>query len=219
MKYGDKFLDITLASFPDGAIITSLDITERKRVEEEKDELLKTIETTKEAINITTPDAIMKYTNDAMDELFGYKKGELIGKHVSVLNAGSSRKAKKTPEHITDAIKKKGVWEGEIHNKRKDGTEFICLAKISALTDKNGKIINYVSSQHNITERKLAEEEIKNSQLQLRNLTAHLQSVREEERTLIAREMHDELGQALTAMKMDLSWLDNRLPKDQKITP
>jgi PAS domain S-box-containing protein len=67
-----------------------------------------------------------------------------------------------------------------------------------------------------ITEHKRAEEEIKNSQLQLRNLTAHLQSVREEERTHIAREMHDELGQALTAMKMDLSWLDSRLPKDQR---
>ena len=216
LKYGDKFLDITIAPFPQGAIITSLDITKRKKMEEEKDKLLRTIETTKEAINITTPDAIMIYTNDAMDELFGYKKGELIGKHVSLLNAGLSRKAKKIPEHITDAIKKKGGWEGEIHNKRKDGTEFICLAKIGALTDKNGKIINYVSSQHNITERKWAEEEIKNSQSQLRNLTAHLQSVREEERTLVAREMHDVLGQALTAMKMDLSWLDNRLPKDQK---
>ena len=216
LKYGDKFLNIMIAPFPQGAIITSLDITERKQAEEEKDKLLKTIETTKEAINITTPDAIMKYTNDAMDELFGYKKGELIGKHVSVLNAGPSRKAKKTPAHITDTIKKKGVWEGEIHNKRKDGTEFISLAKISALIDKTGKIINYVSSQHDITESKKAEEEIKNSQSQLRNLTAHLQSVREEERTLIAREMHDELGQALTAMKMDLSWLDNRLPKDQK---
>jgi len=193
-----------------------MDISERKRAEEEKDKLLKTIETTKEAMNITTSEAIMIYTNDAMDELFGYKKGELIGKHVSVLNAGPSRKAKKTPEHITYEIKKKGVWEGEIHNKRKDGTEFICLAKIGALTDENGKIINYVSSQHNITDRKRAEEEIKNSQSQLRNLTAHLQSVREEERTLIAREMHDVLGQALTAMKMDLSWLDNRLPKDQR---
>ena len=216
LKYNDKFLNISIAPFPKGAIITSQDTTERKRVEEEKDKLLKTIETTKEAINIATSEAIMIYTNDAMDRLFGYKKGELIGKYVSVLNAGTPRAAKKIPGKITGAIKKKGVWEGEIHNKRKDGTEFISLAKISALIDKTGKIINYVSSQHDITERKKAEEELKSSQEQLRNLTAHLQSVREEERMFIAREMHDELGQALTALKMDLSWLDNRLPKDQK---
>lgn len=57
----------------------------------------------------------------------------------------------------------------------------------------------------NITERKKAEEELKRSQKQLRNLTTHLQSVREQERTFVAREMHDELAQSLTALKIDLS--------------
>jgi PAS domain S-box-containing protein len=67
-----------------------------------------------------------------------------------------------------------------------------------------------------ITERKEAEEELKNSREQLRYLLAHLQSVREDERTRISREIHDELGQALTALKMDLSWLAKRLERDQK---
>jgi len=86
------------------------------------------------------------------------------------------------------------------------------LLDITIASFPHGAII----TSQDITEHKKAEEEIKSSQLQLRNLTAHLQSIREEERTLIAREMHDELGQALTAMKMDLSWLDKRLPKDQR---
>ena len=59
-------------------------------------------------------------------------------------------------------------------------------------------------------ERDRAEREIRNSREELRNLSAHLQSVREEERTRMAREIHDELGQALTALKMDLSWLNRR---------
>jgi len=67
-----------------------------------------------------------------------------------------------------------------------------------------------------VTERKMFEEELKNSREQLRRLLAHLQSVREDERTRISREIHDELGQALTALKMDLSWLLKRLDKDQK---
>lgn len=46
----------------------------------------------------------------------------------------------------------------------------------------------------------------------LRALAAHIQSVREDERTRISREVHDELGQALTGLKMDLSWLEKRLP-------
>jgi len=61
------------------------------------------------------------------------------------------------------------------------------------------------------TERDRAEREIRNSREQLRNLSAHLQSVREEERTRMAREIHDELGQGLTALKMDVSWLNRRL--------
>lgn len=67
-----------------------------------------------------------------------------------------------------------------------------------------------------ITEHKKVDDEIRGSREQLRNLSAHLHSVREEERTLMAREIHDELGQVLTALKMDLSWLSKRLPKDKK---
>ena len=58
-----------------------------------------------------------------------------------------------------------------------------------------------------------AAREIRHSREQLRNLSAHLQSVREEERTRMAREIHDELGQSLTALKMDVSWLNKRLPE------
>lgn len=60
-------------------------------------------------------------------------------------------------------------------------------------------------------QRRLAEEELRNSREQLRALAAHLQSVREEERKLITREIHDELGQSLTGFKMDLAWIRNRL--------
>jgi len=56
-------------------------------------------------------------------------------------------------------------------------------------------------------QRLQSEKELRNSREQLRNLSSHLESVREEERTRLAREIHDELGQALTALKMDISWL------------
>ena len=56
-----------------------------------------------------------------------------------------------------------------------------------------------------ITERKRAEREMRESREQLRHLSASLQAVREEEKARIARELHDELGQALTGLKMDLA--------------
>ncbi len=62
---------------------------------------------------------------------------------------------------------------------------------------------------HDVTEKVHTEEELKQSQENLRRLAAHVETVREEERTQIAREVHDELGQALTALKMDTRWIEN----------
>ena len=67
-----------------------------------------------------------------------------------------------------------------------------------------------------VAERRQVEEQLRESEENLRALATHLQSVREEEQTRIAREIHDELGQALTGLKMDLTWLLNRLPEAQK---
>jgi len=66
-----------------------------------------------------------------------------------------------------------------------------------------------------IADRQHAEEELRKSRDQLRALAARLQSVREEERTYIAREIHDELGQACTAIKMDLALIGRKLTKGQ----
>ncbi|HWR33731.1 MAG TPA: PAS domain S-box protein, partial [Chitinophagaceae bacterium] len=61
------------------------------------------------------------------------------------------------------------------------------------------------------SERVKAQEKIKETTAQLRQLTEHLQNIREEERKHIAREIHDELGQQLTVMKMDISWISKKL--------
>ena len=67
-----------------------------------------------------------------------------------------------------------------------------------------------------LTERRRAESELRESNRQLQSLSASLQNYREEERTRIARELHDELGQLLTGIRMEVSWLGSRLLPDQR---
>jgi PAS domain S-box-containing protein len=75
---------------------------------------------------------------------------------------------------------------------------------------KESEVIGTACYAHDITERKKNEEEILHKNEQLKNLTTHLQQVREEERTTISREIHDELGQQLTALKMDIDWIRHK---------
>ena len=82
------------------------------------------------------------------------------------------------------------------------------------LKNQEGKIVSLLCVTRNMTKSKKAQEEINNTAEQLRQLTAHLQSVREEERKRIGREIHDELGQQLTAIKMDVVWIDKKIPEE-----
>jgi signal transduction histidine kinase len=70
-----------------------------------------------------------------------------------------------------------------------------------------------------ITDRKQAEEQLKTSRQQLSELSRHLETVREEERTSIAREIHDELGQTLVTLKVYISWFLRHLPQADKPAP
>jgi len=73
-----------------------------------------------------------------------------------------------------------------------------------------------VVSLLDVTERKRAENQLKTSHEQLRALAARVTSAREEEAALLAREIHDELGQALTGLKMDLSWFASSMDQDPR---
>jgi PAS domain S-box-containing protein len=87
---------------------------------------------------------------------------------------------------------------------------------IYPVTNEAGDVVERYGVVMDITERRQAEEALQRSRDQLRALAARLESVREEERTRVAREIHDELGQALTAIKIDLSSLVHDLPADKK---
>lgn len=95
---------------------------------------------------------------------------------------------------------------------RSDGEEFPIDASISQISIEGRKL--YTVILRDITRRKIAEDALERSYRELRELSATMNEVREAERLRIARELHDELAQWLTAIKMDVSWLSSRLPRE-----
>jgi len=74
-----------------------------------------------------------------------------------------------------------------------------------------------MSLKQEMAKRKIVGEKLKESQERLRNLTNRLQKIREQERAFLSRELHDELGQVLTGLKMDIRWIERRLPEDSRL--
>lgn len=84
----------------------------------------------RDGVNVVSSDGIIRYTNAAFDAMFGYVPGELIGKHVAVLNAPADRSAEEVAAEITKAIVSNSEWQGEILNRRKDGSVFLTFARV-----------------------------------------------------------------------------------------
>jgi PAS domain S-box-containing protein len=95
---------------------------------------------------------------------------------------------------------------------KKDGSIVNVIESVRAISDKNGNFLYYEGTVTDITERKKAEMKLEESREHLRRLTAHLQHYREEERAIVAREIHDEFAQLLTGIAIDISWLKRRIP-------
>ena len=123
------------------------------------------------------------------------------------------------PGHIGKIVEAKDneIIETEFRAKNKEGEwRWMRIRSMVFRRNDDGSVKQYIGMAQDVTEQKHDKEALRKSNEELRQLTAHLDSVREEERKRISREIHDQLGQALTAIQMDVSWLGKHLPKDQE---
>jgi PAS domain S-box-containing protein len=191
----------------------SKDITERKRVEaalQASEAKFRTLAETSQAATLIHDDERFIYANPAAEKLLCYPQSELTKLTLWDILHPDSRK-----QLANDgAAWQRGAalpLQDELKVQTKPGEARWINAAV-ALIQIGGKPYRLVTA-FDVTERRQAEEDLRVSQEQLRHLAARLQDVREEERAAISREIHDELGQALTGMKMDLKWLEKQLPE------
>ena len=147
----------------DGAIrivVAHEDITKRKLVESELRSLFYVVEQSPVSILITDTKGDIQYVNSAAEKTTGYNRGELLGKNPRILKSdyikGDEYKI------LWETITSGKYWKGEFHNIRKDGSMYWESATISPLLDENGSIEKFAAVKEDITERKAAEEKIKN---------------------------------------------------------
>lgn len=187
-----------------------LDITERIHAQEElkcSEEKYRTlVEQASDAIYITSTDGRILTVNPSACKLSGYTEEEIM--KMNVMDFIFSEDLEKNPFRISELKEGKTVVV-ERRFKVKDNRilHVECIANM--LSDE--RILVFA---RDIGERIKAEALLKKSYEDIRNLASHLVKVRDEERRRIGREIHDELGQQLTAIKMDVAWVEKKIPEE-----
>jgi PAS domain S-box-containing protein len=150
-----------------GYIGSCIDITGRKRAETELLLQAQVAANLAEGVCLVrTGDGLLVYTNDRFEKMFGYDPGELLGRHVSVLNAVEGPRPAALVEEIFRALRAQGVWKGELANAKKDGTLFWCHASVSKYEHSEYGTV-WVAAYTDITDRESAETALRVSEERL----------------------------------------------------
>jgi two-component system sensor histidine kinase UhpB len=216
-EFSNSFLDL-----PDSEKVTLSiikDITERKKSEleliESEKKFRMLFNNANDAVFVTQLRKNKTYgdfieVNDVACKRFGYTKDEFLKLSPSAII--QPQYIEEFNRSIEKLIKESHIIYQVIH--RAKDKKLIPTEVSSHLFPYDGEL-TVLSIARDITERKEAEDKLRRNSIVLRNLASHLQSIKEEERTLIAREIHDELGQVLTVLKIQITLLANKLRDDQ----
>jgi PAS domain S-box-containing protein len=141
------------------------DITERKRADTERDRLMAAIEQSGDTILITDPGGTILYVNPAFERVTGYTRADALGQNPRLLQSGQHDR--NFYRKMWQTLSAGRVWQGQIVNRRKDGTPYTELASISPVRDATGRIVHFVAVKRDITQQLRDQEEKENLQAQL----------------------------------------------------
>ena len=162
------------------------------------------------AIFLLTPTGEVASWNPGAERIKGYKSHEIVGRHFRIFyppeEIGNGK-----PEHELRLATANGRFEDEGWRLRKDGSRFWATVIITAVRDHDGRLLGFGKVTRDLTERK-------NSEERLRELSGRLLKMQDEERQRLGRELHDTVGQHLSAAKMSLDGLASEDRFDEQQT-
>jgi PAS domain S-box-containing protein len=162
---------------------------------------------------VTNSDGVIREANHAVAALFNVSPARLLGKPLVVFVVVAERPAFREQLHALPQVQRIEEWQINMQPRERPAFP----AALTACTRQNGPLdllwlIRDVTEQTRALEKtRQAEQTLRHSQEQLRHLATHLQLVQEQERSRIARELHDDMAQTLTSLRLDVSWLSQHM--------
>jgi len=150
------------AGQPKSVLAINTDITGRKKTDEALKMQGRVLESMAEGVTVCDEDGLILFSNDSCNTMFGYKSGELIGEHYSVIRSLPQDEGRRAMDELFCVLREKGAWMGEMNSRKKDGTAFITRSRISVL-EMDG-VRSFVAVVEDITEKKNMEAQFLRSQ-------------------------------------------------------
>ena len=143
-------------------VSTGLDVTDRRRAEEQQARLSQVVEQTAESIVITDPGGTILYVNPAFEAVSGYTRAEAIGQNPRILKSGNQDAA--FYRRMWEVLARGEVWTGRLINRRKDGILFEEHATIGPVRDAAGRVTSYVAVKRDVTNETRLERQLLQAQ-------------------------------------------------------
>ena len=197
-----------------GSVHISRNITEQKLTENKIRQFADIIEHSNAFIGIANMEGELTYLNSSNKRVFELDENADLSS-IKITDYLTENALDTYYNHTIPETQKNGIWSGELEWKSKSSKNIPVILVVMLHRNESGEPEFTSATAIDISEIKKKETELQQYANDLRSLSGHLISVREEERRFIAKEIHDELGQNLTSIKMDVSWISTHLDSDR----